>query len=72
MDPLLHTEIPIVFAQDFELQQALPSWERRGLSPYGQCVRADPRLDGTNGFFVALFSRKKVTAVSDERAFFKN
>lgn len=47
----------------FTLERALPSWPRRGLSdacPNGDyCVRATPGDDKTNGFFVALFVRRK-------------
>ncbi|TKR70688.1 hypothetical protein L596_022677 [Steinernema carpocapsae] len=46
----------------FELEEALPSWKNRGLSKFEfgeKCLRADPRTDLTNGFFVAVFVRKQ-------------
>uniref|UniRef100_A0A1I7ZRP1 SAM_MT_RSMB_NOP domain-containing protein n=1 Tax=Steinernema glaseri TaxID=37863 RepID=A0A1I7ZRP1_9BILA len=46
----------------FELIDALPSWKHRGLSSYEfgeKCLRADPKVDLTNGFFVAVFERKQ-------------
>lgn len=46
----------------FELQRALPQWPRRGLRgthDWADCVaRVHPDLDGTDGFFVALFVRQ--------------
>lgn len=48
----------------WKLVQALPSWHRRGVEIAGlpkeeadKLVRAVPKLDGTIGFFVALFER---------------
>ncbi|KAK0409305.1 hypothetical protein QR680_004466 [Steinernema hermaphroditum] len=46
----------------FELLNALPSWKHRGLPSFEfgeNCLRADPKTDLTNGFFVAVFVRKQ-------------
>ena len=50
---------------DFGLEEALPRWHRRGRPGAGlsaadaaKVVRADPALDDTIGFFVALFTRR--------------
>lgn len=53
---------------EFEVIHVLPAWPRRGIKPEiypfaDKVLRADRKLDGTTGFFVALFSRK-VTASS--------
>lgn len=54
-------------ARAWRLARALPRWERRGESAPGvslspehcaRCVRCTP-ADGTNGFFVALFVRRR-------------
>ncbi|CAD6194061.1 unnamed protein product [Caenorhabditis auriculariae] len=47
--------------QNFELKkEVLPNWKHRGLGTFdfGQsCLRADPKITLTNGFFVAVFER---------------
>lgn len=46
----------------FRLVNALPPWPQRGLPVFpgaGCCLRASPTKTLTNGFFVALFERKK-------------
>lgn len=46
----------------FELQKALPQWPRRGLPGTYEwadhVVRVHPDLDGTDGFFLALFVQR--------------
>ena len=46
----------------WQLACALPEWPRRGVADDdgigALCVRTDPQLDRTSGFFVALFERK--------------
>jgi len=52
-------------APAFRLETAIPDWPRRGLKVHDDaehsigelCVRADARLDLTNGFFIAAFVR---------------
>ena len=44
---------------EFALETACPSWTRRGRFGLDKCIRMDPALDRSNGFFVALFKRKK-------------
>ncbi|GJD07017.1 Probable 28S rRNA (cytosine-C(5))-methyltransferase [Galdieria sulphuraria] len=56
----------------WKLTRFLPQWPRRGsLDPLNReeaaaCVRTDPKLDHTNGFFVACFERTK-TPISDKK-----
>ncbi|CAI5494491.1 unnamed protein product [Closterium sp. Naga37s-1] len=53
--------LPAALSRGFRLAAALPAWPRRGLPsyPFGhQVVRTDPAIDGTDGFFVALFERQ--------------
>lgn len=48
---------------EFELVDAMESWSRRGAEAYEcgrRCLYADPKKDKTNGFFIAMFERKKV------------
>ncbi|CAI2324862.1 unnamed protein product [Caenorhabditis sp. 36 PRJEB53466] len=49
--------------RNYRLQRdVLPEWKQRGLSAYEDgpsCLRADPRVTLTNGFFVAVFERIK-------------
>jgi len=52
----------------FQLEKALPNWDRRGLDDFDgnhdigiNCVRSDAKKDLTNGFFIALFSRREST-----------
>lgn len=55
-------------SEPFDLAVALPAadWGRRGLSGIGydawaaKVLRCDPALDGTHGFFVAVFERSKL------------
>jgi putative methyltransferase len=61
---------PQISAQ-FELVDLLPQWRHRGMIPADKlegneqfkkmikrCLRASPKKDLTNGFFIALFQRK--------------
>eukprot|EP00731_Ephydatia_muelleri_P001094 Em0001g1094a len=51
----------------FELVHALPEWNRRGFPVFEEalkCIRIMPE-DQTNGFFVAMFERKKQTSNVD-------
>ncbi|KDD72663.1 hypothetical protein H632_c3055p0, partial [Helicosporidium sp. ATCC 50920] len=54
--------LPEAARDGWRLEPALPRWERRGLSdafPEAEkLLRTDPALDGTDGFFVALFVRE--------------
>nr|XP_002131278.1 probable 28S rRNA (cytosine-C(5))-methyltransferase [Ciona intestinalis] len=47
---------------NFDLKKVLPKWHNRGLISDSfnaeKCVRCDPNVDFTNGFFVALFEKK--------------
>uniref|UniRef100_F1L617 Methyltransferase n=1 Tax=Ascaris suum TaxID=6253 RepID=F1L617_ASCSU len=48
--------------EDFELVHAMPGWSHRGDQQYEfgeKCLRASPALDLTNGFFVAVFRKKR-------------
>ncbi len=53
--------LPEAAAAGFALAHALPAWPRRGrpgaLAGAERLVRVDPDLDGTDGFFVAVFER---------------
>lgn len=54
---------------DFQVVKALPAWPRRGIKPElypfaDKVLRADRKLDGTTGFFVALFARKAGAAAT--------
>lgn len=47
--------------ENYELVNPLTSWKSRGKEGYEfseLCLRADPKVDLTNGFFVVLFQRK--------------
>ncbi|VDN95160.1 unnamed protein product [Brugia pahangi] len=47
----------------FELIKAMPEWPHRGRANYSfgdKCLRALPEIDLTNGFFVAVFKRRKM------------
>ncbi|VDN06827.1 unnamed protein product [Thelazia callipaeda] len=51
-----------VFKKCFYLVEALPEWRHRGKTSYRfgyKCLRAEPETDLTNGFFVAVFKRRK-------------
>ena len=53
--------LPLATKLGFSLVQTLPRWPRRGLAGVHEwadkVVRVHPELDGTDGFFVALFER---------------
>lgn len=48
-------------ARGFHLEAAFPTWPRRGVAGLVEgaerLVRVDPDLDGTDGFFVAVFAK---------------
>ncbi|VDK44560.1 unnamed protein product [Anisakis simplex] len=50
-------------SEKWELENALPNWSHRGDSKHyefaDKCIRASPTSDLTNGFFVAVFRKKK-------------
>ncbi|VDK29249.1 unnamed protein product [Gongylonema pulchrum] len=51
-----------LLSEQFELACAMPKWPHRGKPeyPFGdKCLRASSDLDLSNGFFVALFKRRK-------------
>jgi len=51
------------FGGKFYLARLLPSWEHRGEESFtcgSFCLRASPEIDRTNGFFVAIFKRRKI------------
>ncbi|CAI5441304.1 unnamed protein product [Caenorhabditis angaria] len=56
--------------QNYKLKKGvLPEWTHRGLSTYEigeHCLRADPKVTLTNGFFVAVFERIKNDGESEE------
>jgi len=44
---------------DFELTNPLPEWKERGIGDdMAGCIRVDPALHRTIGFFVAVFERR--------------
>ncbi|XP_031565177.1 probable 28S rRNA (cytosine-C(5))-methyltransferase, partial [Actinia tenebrosa] len=48
---------------EFELSPIMAAWTNRGLPVFPgaeRCIRASPEVNQTNGFFVALFTRKEV------------
>ncbi|KAK9806991.1 hypothetical protein WJX72_009771 [[Myrmecia] bisecta] len=52
--------LPFARQRGFSLVAPFPSWPRRGLPVLSEAsclVRTDPVLDGTDGFFVAVFER---------------
>lgn len=52
------------FGHAFELEECLPAWPRRGLPTFDgahKCLRTDPLLDRTQGFFVACFVRRNIS-----------
>ena len=52
----------------FKLKKCLPGWQGRGDPKYpfaDKVVRADPKRDLCNGFFVALFQRRKAKKESE-------
>lgn len=57
-------------ARGFALAPALPGWPRRGVSGSVEgaekVARTDMKLDGTDGFFVALFTRSTGKAAEGE------
>ena len=46
------------YKDTFQLVHLWPEWPRRGRSGLESCLRTDPALDMTNGFFVACFERR--------------
>ncbi|KHN87047.1 Putative methyltransferase NSUN5 [Toxocara canis] len=49
-------------SEAFQLVHAMPSWTHRGDTKYefaSKCLRASPPTDLTNGFFVAVFKKRK-------------
>ncbi|MFH4981962.1 hypothetical protein AB6A40_008671 [Gnathostoma spinigerum] len=49
-------------SKQFKLKNAYPKWIHRGSSNYAfgrKCLRAHPDTDLTNGFFIAVFKRRK-------------
>lgn len=63
-----YTHFPVLndehIKEDFELVHAMPGWSHRGDQQYEfgeKCLRASPALDLTNGFFVAVFRKKRKT-----------
>lgn len=60
--------LPAAAAAGFALVDPFPTWPRRGLpgllpadADAAKLVRTDPYLDGTDGFFVAVFERRRQT-----------
>lgn len=58
---------------DFETVAVLPAWHRRGIRPdiyqfADHVLRANRSVDGTTGFFVALFARKSTSGISNVAA----
>lgn len=54
-------EALLEFGDRFELVDPLPEWERTPVEGYefaSKCLRADPNVHLTNGFFVAVFQAK--------------
>ncbi len=64
--------LPEAAAAGFALAHALPAWPRRGrpgaLAGAERLVRVDPDLDGTDGFFVAVFERAHVAPTTPSLA----
>ncbi|KAL2611496.1 hypothetical protein R1flu_023188 [Riccia fluitans] len=61
--------LPQAFAHGFRLATALPNWPHRGLPVFDgahHLVRTDSERDQMDGFFVALFVRKKGGATEVE------
>lgn len=53
--------LPTAEAAGFSLMHALPQWHRRGAGSFSwaqKVVRVHPTIDGTDGFFVAVFERQ--------------
>lgn len=54
--------LPEAAQRGFRLADPFPGWPRRGrpgVPGAERLIRVDPDLDGTDGFFVALFERKE-------------
>lgn len=50
-----------VFGDRFEIVDPMPEWEREVVGDYefsSKCLRANPQINLTNGFFIALFQAK--------------
>lgn len=57
---VIQAVLPEAEALGFCLDDPFPKWPHRGLPLFegaAKLVRTDPTRDGTDGFFVALFSR---------------
>lgn len=60
-EEVVRSVLPEARDRGWELGEALPGWQRRGLPLFEGCeklVRTDPVEDGTDGFFVALFCKR--------------
>lgn len=52
--------LPVAEGLGFKLIDPFPTWHRRGIPVVDgseKLIRTDPYLDGTDGFFVAVFER---------------
>ena len=61
--------LPEAAQRGFRLADPFPGWHRRGraLVPGAdRLVRVDPDLDGTDGFFIALFERSEMERGDEE------
>lgn len=60
--------LPEATAKGFRLADPFPAWPRRGrpgsVAGAARLVRVNPDLDGTDGFFVALFERAGADAAA--------
>jgi len=65
----------VVVSGSWGLSRALPQWKKRGMDhtfdESQMCIRTNPELDNTNGFFLARFERAEPTpghvhAISEE------
>ncbi|KAK9857580.1 hypothetical protein WJX84_008181 [Apatococcus fuscideae] len=59
-EEVIQKVMPLATQLGFKLQDPFPSWPRRGHREFLQSdlmIRADPKLDHTDGFFLALFVR---------------
>ena len=61
-EAVIQAVLPKAAELGFKLEKCLLNWPRRGLPSVDgaeRLVRVDPNLDGTDGFFVACFARRK-------------
>ncbi|XP_072964647.1 25S rRNA (cytosine-C(5))-methyltransferase NSUN5-like [Typha angustifolia] len=68
-EDVIKSVLPLATSLDFELATPFPQWHRRGLPVFEGCehlLRTDP-ADGMEGFFIALFVRKRVLSEQDNR-----